>query len=104
MAVVSSLRCPSSTWMTRMSVLRSRRWVAKLCRRVCIETRLSSLAASAAAWQARWWLRGGSGRLLPGEEPAAGPLPPPPLPQQVEQVGRQHDEAVLAALALLDPD
>src|ERR1700730_5723104 len=28
----------------------------------------------------------------------------PPLPQQVERVGRQHDIAVLAALGLLDPN
>src|SRR6202163_658695 len=28
----------------------------------------------------------------------------PPLPQQIERLGRQHDIAVLAALALLDPN
>src|SRR4029077_13759055 len=28
----------------------------------------------------------------------------PPLPQQLERVGRQHDIAVLAALGLLDPN
>ncbi len=39
--------------MTRMSVLRSRRWVAKLCRSVCMDTRLSSRAACAAVRQAR---------------------------------------------------
>jgi hypothetical protein len=42
--------------------------------------------------------------LLAGEEPATWPHHPPPLPQDVEQVGREHDIAVLAALALLDPD
>src|SRR5215211_1135033 len=44
------------------------------------------------------------GGLLAGEEPAARPLYEPPLPQEVEKVGREHREAVLAALALLDPD
>src|SRR3954469_5311411 len=44
------------------------------------------------------------GGLLAGEEPAARALHPPPLPQQVEEVGREHREAVLAPLALLDPD
>jgi hypothetical protein len=39
--------------MTRMSVRRSSRWVAKLWRRVWSETRLSSAAAIAAAWQTR---------------------------------------------------
>src|SRR5713101_3708647 len=40
-------------WMTRMSVLRSRRWVAKLCRKVCKPTRLSIPARCAALWTAR---------------------------------------------------
>src|SRR5215217_8397271 len=44
------------------------------------------------------------GGLLAGEEPAARPLYEPPLPQEVEEVGREHREAVLAPLALLDPD
>ena len=44
------------------------------------------------------------GGLLAGEEPVARPLYEPPLSQEIEQVGREHDIAVLAALALLDPD
>jgi hypothetical protein len=36
-----------------MSVFCSRRCVAKLCRNVCSETRLSISAICAAAWQAR---------------------------------------------------
>src|SRR5258705_500572 len=52
-AVVSSLAWPSSTWMTRMSVSCSSRWVAKLCRSVCGDTRFLIPAASAAAWTAR---------------------------------------------------
>src|ERR671913_1970999 len=43
-------------------------------------------------------------RLLAGEEPSSRALHPPPLAQEVEQVGREHDEAVLAPLALLNPD
>jgi hypothetical protein len=33
--VVSSLACPSKTWIRRMSVFCSSKWVAKLCRSVC---------------------------------------------------------------------
>src|SRR6185295_2786331 len=43
-------------------------------------------------------------QLLAGKEPPAWPLHPPPLPQEIAQVGREHDIAVLAPLALLDPD
>src|SRR3954453_23903177 len=43
-------------------------------------------------------------QLRAGDQPAARALHPPPLPQQVEEVGREHREAVLAPLALLDPD
>jgi hypothetical protein len=41
------------TWITRISTFCSSRWVAKLCRRVCIETRLSIRAAKAASCTAR---------------------------------------------------
>ncbi len=49
-------------------------------------------------------------RLLAGEQPTAGqhhPVlapGPPPGAQQIEQGCRQHGIAVLAPLALLDPD
>src|SRR3712207_9568548 len=43
-------------------------------------------------------------RLLAGEEPSSRALHEPPLAQEVEEVGREHDEAVFASLALLDPD
>ena len=46
-------RCPSKSWMTRMSTPCSKRWVAKLCRNVCTVTFLSKPAASAAWRQAR---------------------------------------------------
>jgi hypothetical protein len=42
---------PSSTWITRTSMFCSSRWVAKLCRKVCSETRLSMSAIRAAVWQ-----------------------------------------------------
>ena len=40
---------PSSTWMMRTSMSCSSRWVAKLCRKVCSETRLLISAICAAA-------------------------------------------------------
>jgi hypothetical protein len=53
MAVVSSFLCPSKTWITRMSTFCSNKCVAKEWRSVCIDTRLSMCAASAARWMAR---------------------------------------------------
>lgn len=44
------------------------------------------------------------GRVAAGEQPAPRPGLPPPGAQQVQQVGREHDVTILAALALLDPD
>ena len=41
------------TWITRMSMFCSSRWVAKLCRSVCGVTRLVISAMWAAAWTAR---------------------------------------------------
>src|SRR6478752_1213717 len=49
------------------------------------------------AWKQPSLLHGSCGIETP-------PARLPPLPQQVERVGRQHDIAVLAALGLLDPD
>lgn len=39
-----------------------------------------------------------------GEEPPRGFLKTPPVPQQVEECGREHDVAVLLALALSDTE
>ena len=47
------LGVPKSTWITRMSMSCSSRWVAKLCRSVCGVTRFLISAMWAAAWQAR---------------------------------------------------
>ncbi len=44
------------------------------------------------------------GRIAAGEQPAPRPGLPPPGAQQVQEIRREHDVAVLAALALLDPD
>jgi hypothetical protein len=41
-------------------------------------------------------------RVLSGKQPPLGPLDPPPVTQQLEQLWGEHREAVLAALALLD--
>jgi hypothetical protein len=40
--------------------------------------------------------------VLSGKQPPPGPLDPPPVTQQLEQLWGEHREAVLAALALLD--
>ena len=95
------LSVPEKTWITRMSVWRSSRCVAKLWRSVCIETRLSSLAGLCGGVAGAGELTRGDrlGGLLAGEQPAARALHPPPLPQQVEEVGREHREAVLEPLA-----
>src|SRR5437660_5079709 len=96
--------------MTRMSVSCSSRWVAKLCRSVCGDTRFLIPAASAAAWAARlsWRVESGSTGLRPGINPprqqhAEPPAFPPPGAQQFEQLRRQHGVTILAALAALDP-
>ena len=109
-AVVSSLAWPSSTWMMRMSVSCSSRWVAKLCRNVCGDTRFLIPAASAAAWTARlsWRVESGSTGLRPETASLAAAMHQPsalapPVAQQFEQLRRQHGVAILAALALLDP-
>src|SRR6185437_13527298 len=41
--------------------------------------------------------------VLPGKQPALWPRFLPPGPQQIEEIPREHDIAVLVALALLDP-
>src|SRR3954468_23578531 len=84
--------------MMRMSVPASSRWVAKLCRNVCTVTGLVKSARRAATRQASC-----SVATLTGS-PAARPGQPPIGAQDLQQLWRQHDIAVLAALALLDPD
>lgn len=60
--------------MTRMSVSCSSRWVAKLCRSVCGDTRFLIPATSAAAWTARlsWRVDSGSTGLRPGNSQPRG--------------------------------
>src|SRR3954470_344579 len=43
-------------------------------------------------------------RVLSGEQPDLGPGDPPPVPQQLEQLRREHRKAIPASLALLDPE
>ena len=82
----------------------SKKWVAKLWRSVCGVTGLVISAMRAAAWTARlsWrvvrWLSG----LLPGKQPDPRPRDAPPVTQEIEQLRREHSEAILAPLALLD--
>src|ERR1051326_5770076 len=82
----------------------SSRWVAKLCCKVCSETRLSISAIWAAAWQARlsWRVVIGCAGSRPGNSQPCGRAAS--RTQEVEQVWREHHVAVLAALALLHAD
>jgi hypothetical protein len=41
--------------------------------------------------------------VLARKQPRSGPADAPSLPQNIEQRGRKHGMAILAALALLDP-
>ena len=108
-AVVSSLAWPRSVWITRISTPCSSRWVAKLCRSVCGDTRLVIPAAWAAARTTRpsWRADSGSTGLRPGnsQPPGSSRLrrrPSRHQAQQFEQLRRQHRVAVLVALAALD--
>ena len=93
--------------MMRMSVPLSSRWVAKLWRRVC--TRHAALPgrplrAPTGRRPAAWSTLTGRSPVAAGKEPVRRPGQPPVGPQDRQQLRRQHDVAVLAALALLDPD
>ena len=82
----------------------SSRWVAKLCRKVCSDTRLSIPArmgcgmAGAIELARRHRLHA----VAPWKQPALRSCRPPPGTQQFEQMRRQHHVAVFAAFALLD--
>src|ERR671918_2380365 len=98
--------------MMRMSVPRSRRWVAKLWRSECTVTGLRMPAASAVSWNRRlsWRVVIGLRGLPPGNSQRCSGRTPlswrvlPPLAQQTEHLGRQHDVAVLAPFGLHDTD
>src|SRR5580693_8122770 len=49
-------------------------------------------------------VRGDRSAEIPGEEPLLRTHDPPVLTQRVEQLGREHDIAIFAALALGYPD
>lgn len=70
-----------------MSVPASKRWVAKLWRRVCTVTRFSTDRAAA---------------IAPGKQPSSRFGQPPIDAQNLQQLRRRQHIAVLAALALLD--
>ena len=88
----------------------SSRWVAKLCRSVCGDTRFLIPAACGGGVDGAVELAGRQrlDRVAAGKQPAprqhqaAAPPLAPPGAQQFEQLRRQHGVAVLAALALLD--
>src|SRR4051794_19845562 len=43
-------------------------------------------------------------RVLSGEQPDLGPGDPPPVPQELKELRREHRKAIPASLALLDPE
>src|SRR5271168_5196444 len=92
--------------MTLISTFCSSRWVAKLWRNVCGDTRLAIPAARAAAETARQSCRADIG--LTGSSPGNSQLPwvrdLPPIAQQLQQLRREHDKAILLPLALLDAE
>ena len=79
--------------------------VAKLCRKVCGDTRLAIPARLAAACTARPSCRADIGLtgFWPGKSQALRPRRAPPFAQQFEQLRRKHHVAVPLPLALLDP-
>ena len=104
-AVVLRLRCPSSNWMVRISVPASSRWTANAWRSACGATGLPMPLRSLAARQARFTVSGWTGWLVvaPGKQPFAWTIAAPVVAQHRQQRGRQHDVAILAALALHRP-
>ena len=105
-AVVLRLRWPSSNWMVRRSVPASSRCTAKAWRRECGVTGLPMphccLHLPAGAIDGERVI-GWPGRS-PGNSHCSGMGALPIVPEHIEEFGRQHDIAVFAALALLDPD
>ena len=92
--------------MVRMSVPASSRWVAKLCRRVWTVTCLPRPGGPGGLDADPVHRAGGEGpaRDVAGEEPVGRPGGLPVLAEQGQQPGREHDVAVLAALALADAE
>jgi hypothetical protein len=95
----------SSTWIKRISVFCSSRWVAKLWRSVCIDTRLAMCAVRGQVDRAvELPGRHRVHRVEPWEQPvvgqelALGAADSLPCAQPLEQHEREQGEAVLAAL------
>ena len=80
--------------------------MAKLCRSVCKVAGLLIPAMRLAEVKARFNWRGEIGLIfgLPGNSHPLGPGLAPVVPQKIEQIGRQHDLAILPPLALHDMD
>ena len=104
--MVLKLWCPSRTWMVRRSVPDSSRWVAKLCRNVCICTCLLRPEAASARSQTIWTVRTLTGRSgwRPGKRYGLGRWSLPVLAEDRQQPRREHHVAVLVPLALADVD
>src|SRR5882757_7621670 len=101
--------------MILISVPRSSRWVAKLWRSACSghglldPGRLSRLMEQAAQLAGGHRLAGLAARKQQALLRRHTRVPTrwtslPPLPQQTERLGRQHDIAILAPFGLLDAD
>ena len=90
--------------MVRRSVPASSRWVAKLCRRVWTVTCFSRPEARR-AWRQTFSTACGGDRpvgVAAGEEAGLGASRLPVGAEERQQPGREHDVAVLVALALAD--
>src|SRR5215467_6019278 len=83
----------------------SSRWVAKLCRKVCSETRLLISAICLAAWQARlsWRVVIGCAGSRPGNNQPCGRAAFHQVRNRSSRCGESMT-SVLAAFALLDAD
>ena len=79
--------------------------MAKLCRKVCGDTRLEIPARVLGGVHGAVELTGGHrvDRVLAGKEPDLRSRRMPPVAQQFEQLGREHHVAIPLPLALLDP-
>ena len=99
-------RCDrATTWMMRMSVPLSSRWVAKLCRSVWTVTACRSGHAAVRSGKPLASAPTVTGPPGPGRETAtARPRPLPIGAQNLQQPRRQHRVAIPAALAALDVD
>src|SRR5215470_3574623 len=92
--------------MRRRSTPASSRWVAKLCLRRCGYTSLGELGRAAGLGANMGHAVAGDrlGDAVPRKEPRVEVIELPGAPQEREQVGGEHHEAIALALALAHVD